>query len=52
MFGLKASRVFFKEFVFLIPTEALLCPIWRCRLVTSTESESNKPRVPTPAPAR
>lgn len=42
--------VFFKEVVFLIPTEVFLCPIWRCRFVTSTQSESNRPIFPTPAP--
>jgi hypothetical protein len=52
MLGLNCKRLFFKEAVFLTPTELFLCPICRCKLVTSTISESNKPIFPTPAPAK
>jgi hypothetical protein len=52
MFGLKANNVFFSDYVFFRPIDALACPIWRCRFVTSTVSESNNPIVPIPAPAK
>ncbi len=52
MWGLNESKVRFKDYVLEIPTDLFRWPIWRCKLVTSTMSESNNPNVPTPAPAK
>lgn len=52
MLGLKASKVFLRDDVFLIPIDEVLCPICLCKLVKSTTSESNRPILPTPAPAK
>ena len=43
---------FLSDYVFFIPNELFLWAICLWRLVTSIVSESKRPRVPTPAPAR
>ena len=52
MFGFKLSKVFLREVVFGIPKVRVECPTCLCRLVISTTSESKRPSVPTPAPAK
>jgi hypothetical protein len=52
MLGLRSRRVDFREVVFGVFRVEVLWPICLWRFVMSTVSESNSPRVPTPAPAR
>lgn len=50
--GFNLSNVDLSDLVLGCPTVNELCPTCLCKLVKSTLSESNNPRVPTPAPAR
>lgn len=52
MWGFKPSNVYFNDYVLCLPTDWVWWPICRWRLVTSTTSESNNPKVPTPAVAK
>ncbi len=50
--GLSLKIESFKDFVLFWLRVKVECPICLCKFVISTVSESNKPIVPTPAPAK